>query len=156
MILEVLKKKIKFHKNIAVILCKEYIDQQEFVEELTSSIKSGDYYIDKDYQIDDLLFVNFNVDMKKEFTLSKSSNLRKEIINYSIDYFDNNNLEIETLFSDEVKNFINDISSKIVSKDYSLSLVNKIKTPGNVIDNLFELLIIDPDENEIPSKMYNQ
>ena len=156
MIIEVLKKKIKFHKNIAVILCREYLEQQEFVQELASSIKSGDYYMDNNTQVEDSLFVDFNVDMKKEFTLSKSSNLRKEIINYSTDYFDNNNIEIKSLFNESINDFSNDISSKIVSKDYSLSLVNKIKTPGNVIDNLFELLIIDPDENEIPSKIYNQ
>ncbi len=141
---------------MAVILCKDYLEQQEFVSELSSSIKSGNYYIDNNQQINDLLFIDFNIDMKKEFTLSKSSNLRKEIISYSIDYFDNNNIEINSLFSDGINDFSKDVSSKIMSKDYSLSLVNKIKTPGNVIDNLFELLIIDPNENEIPSKIYNQ
>ncbi len=141
---------------MAVILCKDYLEQQEFVSELSSSIKSGNYYIDNNQQINDLLFIDFNIDMKKEFTLSKSSNLRKKIISYSIDYFDNNNIEINSLFSDGINDFSKDVSSKIMSKDYSLSLVNKIKTPGNVIDNLFELLIIDPNENEIPSKIYNQ
>ncbi len=145
--------------NKAVIYYDDFISFKEFIDELITDIKKANYYIDSnnDIKIDDYLFIDMNIDLKKEFGLSKTSKLRAELIKKSIDYIDNNDLDVNVYINEsKVNELSNYLQKEISSEKYKINPINKIITTNDLIDSIYELEIKDEYDNSISSKNFNQ
>lgn len=150
-------KKINFNKNIAIIYYNDFNQKEDWLSNLIFNFKKSNFDYEGDLKVDDLLYIDINIDLKKEFTLSKTSNLRKEIVKETIEYLDFNNFEASKVLDEETSNNISKyIEEKFSTNKYRLLLKNKIKKPSDIIDSLYKLSIVDDENNELSTNDFNQ
>lgn len=149
---------ISLNDNLSIIYYEDYVLFNEFLSELKSNLNKGNYYfLDNEFLFDDLIWIDMNIDLKKDFSLGKTSSLRKEIIKIINDFLENKNLDVNDLFNNTIIDKISEyITTQISSDKFKILLNNKNKVASNIVDNIFEPLIVNDSDEEIYLEKFNQ
>lgn len=149
---------INFDKNISIIYYKDFIEFNEFLSDIKTYLNKGNYhFLDSEFQIDDILWIDMNIDLKKDFSLGKTSNLRKEIIKITSNYFEANNLDINDIFDNDIFEKISrNITDQISSDQFKILIDNKNNLSSDIVDNIFEPIIVNENNEEIYIDKFNQ
>lgn len=151
------KQTVNLSNNILAIYGENNSGKTLLIDNLYDYFKRHyhDLYFESNFKnFSDVIKIEQNYDFKKEFSLSKNSTLRNNLVKSISELFETKQLEnVEQIIKNEaLEKIIEVINQKTFFKNdlnYSFKLENKLIYPPDIIDNLIKISIEDNDGRQV-------
>ncbi|NOQ50369.1 MAG: hypothetical protein GQ557_01720 [Mycoplasmataceae bacterium] len=156
--LKIFNQKISLNSlnNIIPIYGKNNSGKTMTANEVFNYVKKHqkDLFIFKNQSVEKVYLIDENLDLKKEFGLAKSSNLRKEILSSLIKEIEKLNHDFidHNLRNTEINDLIHNLTNnQFINSDLPFNFIfeNKINDATDIIDNLLNVKILNDQNEEI-------
>ncbi len=134
---------LKINNGLKIIFYHDFLKIRKNMNELITKMKTGSFYSDLDIVIEEVITIESNIDWKKELTLMKTSELRKQVNEKLQVYIDKQKIDLNFDLEEnenllKIKDFLD---HQFVTDEWKLEFEIRDHNAKTMIDDLFEIKI---------------